>query len=455
LTPAGSPPEIPPVQHDPGAQEAPMADFARKHMRLIAELSKEAIIGDAAYDEYSKKGWFLYFWKEARAQSAFFSRSAQIVPFFNELFHLPVEWDKDPARLDANDDFENAANMLAYKNNVPAARRITALRPKKPFDDVLNDTLKALLLECLKVGFEKIPVRNVGGLGEVATPDLMFARHSLILDESHSYSVGWRGDTRSMVDLEKAGGFLSKAASDQKPASGAMSYAESINLRADWNPFKDPDIRSHYYYRKEQQDNCLHSVVSVTLDFVTASSFPKLEDLVGGWMKGQTIAPTATIDAPPDELKPHLCDVTIAGRKVKRLAAQNKLFLVVLFGGFFDTQKRQQSGSFPEVAVKQVPANNIVGVVSYIRVFHSLKESDGFTVIYDPMQSELPSRDKCKALSGDDAIGNRLWLQVYKQFSAVRNTMPFRACWTGTGGKKLENPLAITGSIKNAAGKYL
>jgi hypothetical protein len=432
-----------------------MPDFARKHIRLIAELPKEGIIGDEAYGEYSKKGWFLYFWKEARPQTAFYTASAKIMPFFNELFELPAEWDADPAALDGSSPFMNVANMLVYKDSVAADQRVKKLKPKKKFDDVSDGTLKTLLTECLRIGFEKIPVQSTTGLGNVSSPDLMFARHSLILDESHKYSVGWRGDSRSMKDLEQAGGFLSKAESDQVPPSGGMSYAESINLRTDWNPFKDPAVRAQYYYRKEQQDNCLHSVVSVTLDFVTASTFPKLEDLVGGWLKGKALDKSASVDAPPDELKPKLCDATIGGKQVKRIADQNTLFLVVLFGGFFDTQKRQQSGSFPEVAVKRIPANNIVGVLSYIRVFHTLNEADGFTVLWDPVKSQRPSREKCNAVAGDEKIGGLLWRDVRKQYDTVKHSMPFRACWTGTGGKKLENPLAITGYVKYPNGRFL
>ena len=243
----------------------------------------------------------------------------------------------------------------------------------------------------------------------------------------------------------------------------AHMCAEKINLREAWNPFSDPTIRAHYYYRREQQDNCLHTVVSVTLDFTTASTFPKLEDLIGSAMKGAALKPTDTVDNPPAALKPKLCSVrTGAGKPLQRYADKQQLYLVVLFGGFFDTQRKQAgekeiadaSGTFPEVAVKRIPANNILGCLSFVRVFHGLTEAEGFTAVFDEKGSLRPTIEACEGFAGDQRIARNLLRELTRQFNAIAGSMPFRACWTGTGGQRLPNPLRIV-SVQGADGSYL
>jgi len=438
-----------------------MPGFTRAHMKLISELPKEAMV-TPGYGEYSKEGWFLYFWKEARQAGGFLTKSADILPFFNELFQVPPEWVANP--ID-NAKFETGT-YLSYKPSVNPTDRVQTLTYASSWTAVSDTNLRRCLNACLAVGFEKVQATAVGlgNLTNLNSP-LAFARHSLILGHSHCYTIGWRGDSRSLGDLQRAGGFLPKADSDQPSPDlhDQRSYAEKINLRTHWHPFSDPITRSHYYYRREQQDNCLHTVVSVGLDFVTASTFPKVEDLIGSALGGRALGPSDTIDRPPLALVPRLCDVRIAGHTpVKRFADKQQLYLVVLFGGFFDTQRKQagdkeiadSQGTFPEVAVKRVPADNILACLSFVRVFHGLTEAEGFTAVFDAKGSKRPTIEGCQAFAGDFQIGRNLFRELTAAFDKITNSMPYRARWTGSGGEKLLGSLRIN-SVQSPSGAYL
>jgi len=438
--------------------------FEKKHMKLLTHLPKEKLVREG-WTEYSKDGWFLYFWKEARQQAGIESRTAEVLPFFNEMYEVPADW--DPQNL--GPDLELAGQFIFFKAGMSEAEVDEKLAPiklkyKSSWDGVSDANLLKCLKACLAAGFERIRAdTSVNPLGNVSDTNssLVFARHSLILDNDHSYSVGWRGDSRTMTELRDAGGFLSKADSDKKDPHTQLSYADKINLRAPWNPFSDPKVRCDYYYRKMQQDNCLHTVVSVTMDFVTAASFPKLEDLIGGLLGGRKLKASETVESPPAELKSKMCNVRVRGKDIVRFADSQQLYLVVLFGGFFDTQARQRGKntgdndkSFPEVAVKQIPVNGILGSVTFVRVFHGLTENEGFTALWNIGASKRPERDACIAFAGEENIGLSLWNELRKQYRATTNSMPLRARWTGSGGKKMADPLDVM-SVKTPDGKKL
>jgi len=438
-----------------------MPGFTRAHMKLIGELGKEALVRQG-YSEFSKEGWFLYFWKEARAQGGFIGKSAEILPFLNELYAVPPEWVANP--LDATRYV--AGTYLDYQPTVPANRRVQALTYASSWETVSDANLLRCLNACLGVGFERVraTTNDLGNLADLNSP-LAFTRHNMVLDRDHSYTVGWRGDGRRLSDLRTAGGFLPKADSDQPSPDphDQRSYAEKINLRQPWHPFSLPATRSHYYYRREQQDNCLHTVVSVTLDFITASTFPKLEDLVASAMSGQPLQPADTLDNPPPGLLPRLATVRSVGAKpVRRFADKQQLYLVVLFGGFFDTQRKQSGdqeideghGSFPEVAVKRIPANNILGCLSFVRVFHGLTEADGFTAVFDEKGSTRPTIERCEGFAGNQKLARNLLRELTRQFNAIATSMPYRACWTGTGGQRLPNPMRLL-SVVSANGSHV
>lgn len=425
-----------------------MANFERQHLHLCTHIEQTALI-EANYTEFSKQGWFLYFWKEARQTAGMEARAPQILAFFNDLFKLPKEWDRsDPGYL-----LDGAQPFSDYRGDVAAKDRVKRLEYKvgKTWDNVDDTILYNLLNACLQVGFERI--RTVKGgkeIGELSADNAFaFARHTLILDSDHEYTLGWRGDGRNLGQIGAAGGFLSKAQSEVKLQNG-QTYAESIGLREKWNPFSKPENRTDYYYRKMQQDNCLHTVVSVTLDFVTAATFPKLEDLLGSLLGGGTVGPNATIEGLPSDSRKKLSKVVTTSGEVYRYADRQQLYLVVLFGKFLDTQKRQkgdQQGesakSFPEVAVKKIPVNNIFGSLSFVRVFDGLQEDQGFTAYYDAAKSVWPTMDRCLAFAGDQAIARQLFPLVQDEFKKISSSMPFHARWTGTGGQKFGTPLKI------------
>ena len=411
-----------------------MADFVKKHLKLITESTREALIHED-YWEFSRQGWFLYFWKEARDQAGINGRAADVLPFFNELYVLPDEWDLSKPEC----QIEEQGPFYGYKGAVAIGQRVKVLayKPGKTWDNVDDNVLYRLLDACLKVGFERIRVVPQGNeLGEIATDSpLAFARHCLILDQAHQYSLGWRGDSRSLKDLSTAGGFKSKAQSD----NGGLpdSYAEKIQTRKPWHPFSRPENRSDYYFRKMQQDNCLHTVVSITLDFVTASTFPKVEDMLATLFNGHEIKPGDTVDGLAKPFKDKLCKVvTGTGKKEFRYADRQQLYLVLLFGHFFDTQKRQSGNPFPEVAVKQIPVKNILGSLSFVRVFNGLHEAEGFTAFYDAKNSKGPSMERIQAFAGEQSLARTLWPKLQEEWNKIVTSMPYHARWTGSGGQK-------------------
>lgn len=417
-----------------------MADFVRKHLKLLLETSREALIHDP-YEEFSKEGWFLYFWKEARDQDGIYRNSGEVLAFFNDLYELPKQWDlTGPAN-----QLEEPGPFYAYKGGVPEGERVKVLGYKdgKNWGNVDDQILFNLLNACLKVGFERIKVvPNGNELGEIqADSPLAFARHSLILGNDHHYTLGWRGDGRDLGQLKDAGGFINKAQSEVRAKGESESYAEKILARKPWNPFSKPENRCDYFYRKMQQDNCLHTAVSVTLDFVTASTFPKLEDMLGSLFGGYVIQPSATVEGLPDHLRNKLCRVvTGTGKKLFRYADRQQLYLVVLFGAFFDTQKRQASNPFPEVAVKRIPIRDILGSLSFVRVFDGLQESQGFTAHYDQAKSVWPTMERMIAFTGDWAIARSLWPTLHEEITKITTSMPFHARWTGSRGEIMGTP---------------
>jgi len=428
-----------------------MAVFVRKHLKLLLESDRDALIHEQ-YTEFSKQGWFLYFWKEARDQTAFIGKSPAILAFFNELFEVPKEW--DPADKDCQ--LEDQGPSYGYK---PKATPVKTLEYKqgKTWDNVDDQILYNLLFACLQAGFEKIKVvPNGNELGELAADSpLAFARHTLILDRDNEYTLGWRGDSRDIGQIGAAGGFISKAESETKGQGEAESYAERIQTRKPWHPFSKKENRTDYYFRKMQQDNCLHTVVSVTLDFVTASTFPKLEDMLGALFGGHAINSGDEINGLSDMLRNKLCRVVIDGKTTYRYADRQQLYLVVLFGKFFDTQKRQSGNPFPEAAVKQIPVKNILGSLSFVRVFDGLHESEGFTAFWDQAKTVEPTLDRVTAFAGDKTIAETLLVKLKQEFTKITSSMPFHARWTGSGGQKIGVALNVSQVTKQDGTRLL
>lgn len=254
--------------------------------------------------------------------------------------------------------------------------------------------------------------------------------------------LGWRGDSRKYEDIETAGGLYCKAESE--------IYAKPRHMRTTWHPFADKNVRSYMYYRKQQKDNCLHTVVSVSIlkedndyeqRFKINACFPQLEELTDT-SRSQTTAVEVEKNSTRENVDLFVDSVT--------------LYLCKFPEGddYFDTQKFQQEFSgdtkgFPEIGVREIPAKNIVAYVKYVRVHHGTTNGEGFTAIPVLDQSALKedsglfkfaphwlSQDKEQEKKHDPSNAYRAFVKACSSFSAAWKSDGF-----GKAGK-------VIGSVK-------
>lgn len=160
------------------------------------------------------------------------------------------------------------------------------------------------------------------------------------------FGYGFRGDNREPADLMAAGGFTTKA------DSNATAWRETQGLNAEWNPFRYQDelpgqIQSNNpgsgpapragYFRRDDKDNDLTTIISVTPNFVDATKFPFIEEYTGGSQLDQGV----------------------------RISETNVYLILVEEG--FDTKTAQGSNAFPEIATRTVPWQNVVARYRIVR----------------------------------------------------------------------------------------
>ena len=426
--------------------------FAEKHIDLLRHLSAETIIGPGEPDKWSKPFWFRYFWQEARSQKAKFLQNWRpIIAFFDAAFQLPAIWnDQDPGFR--RELFTDSAGLLTPKSEQAL---VTSLTPKSPpvWGTIADGTLRAVLMALMESGFTRVAVSNLGP-NKIRDTSLTFSANSHHIQAdggTYYFDIGWRGDGRRLDEITQAGGFVNRAESEYQ------GFAKQCGLREDWNPFNDTSVRADYWFREGQGDNCLHATVSVALQFQTAATFPLIESNLAH-LQGRPFPTThqAAFQAstPSGPLMEIGVEVENKTQYIYRYADRQQLYMLILDTECFDTRKKQAE-KFPEVGVKNVPANRVMACISFVRVFHGTTDDEGLTVLYDAKGSTAPTEDRCVAACGDRQLGVLLYRRVLKAYSDTCASMPFGTKWTPSGAstgmmaprlrvdKKLANVLTV------------
>ncbi|CDH44043.1 MAG: hypothetical protein IPL59_11595 [Candidatus Competibacteraceae bacterium] len=402
-----------------------MAAFEKVHLPFIRKIPLSKIVPNNN-SETNHQGWFSYFWSEAYIWEADFLKHGEpVIALFTALFDLPKEW--EPPAV--------GGWTQAKLKDAEQATGAIQLNRKREWNTVSNEILFNALLALLTIGFRRIPIsRN----STIATDDtsLEMAKYLKKFDHSKKVQLGWRGDMRKLADLINGGGFICKA------ESIANNYAASINMRQPWHPFSKLSIRCDMWYRRVSADNCKQTVISVTTDFKTASVFPQVSELhifPGVEMK-QDIAQLVR-DGKVDRTK--LCEVTVqrasGERKVLlRAADQAQIFLCLLNGTYFDTKEAQEKFSeavaFNELAMREVPADDILASITYVRIHHGTSNGEGYTAIYDPAVSIEVRADLFQRKTAPHCTGPQLYQAGLMEYERAKQT--FTAAWSEEGASR-------------------
>ncbi|MFY0579734.1 hypothetical protein ACN28S_40705 [Cystobacter fuscus] len=154
-----------------------------------------------------------------------------------------------------------------------------------------------------------------------------------------------------------------------------------------WNPWSHEWHRRYMYFRPRANDNCLLTCSSFcpsTLEadaFKVTTCFPKISGF-SAQKKRDLLKPVKFMET-----------ARIGGVNVRQERTRNCLvdvsrsFLVCIRKGemYFDTNAAQNviapDSGYPEMALRKIPATNILGCVTYVRVFHGEDEDSGYTAI--------------------------------------------------------------------------
>lgn len=332
--------------------------------------------------EFSPEGWFLYFWREAKANIG--RVAGQDRPALNQMTATFFVRDNDRIKV------------------APAVRRNQAADAGPDFDAWLARDPQnvrdfgAWLKILLKAGFQpfladKAEFKQQRTQGSNPSGELAAVENLALAKEFVSTPFTWRADTRPLSSLRGEGGFNTKA--DQN-----KDWSATHNLRAPWNPFSDPEINKHYWFRRASNDNCKYSVVSVGIesDWRKVISFPRLCDL-HEWPADLFARGSGSLQpfdklSPVDQKKvsdwykwgwmlPALCliDGKTPSRPVLLPAVRTNLYLLILGGVVLNTNKVQGKEGFPEVGVKSLSLRNIYGAIEVVRFYHGGDDPHGYT----------------------------------------------------------------------------
>jgi hypothetical protein len=418
------------------------------HYSLIERLKKSQIVG-ATPKVNGKAFWFAYFWEECGEKDFLQPVKDQVARMFDGLFALPPQWDSTQPSCAFTITPRGTISWKPRKNaasvDLPANTSLTLLTPNA-WDGIADLDLLAVLNQLLHSGF--IRVKGTAG---TQSPDsgLDVFRSALVGDIGGvHYKLGWRGDSRSVRQITDSGGLINKADSD--------GYAESVNLRKPWHPFSKVENRADYFYRKNKEDNCLATIVSISTSFMTASVFPLLNaDFIsdlplalpqqGDDFKLMSEAHRRILHLVKDN----------AGHNVVRVADSQQLYLVAVGENYFDTQqaqiRRQGEGqAFPEFAVKSVPETGVLGCVKFVRVHHGLHEHGGLTVLPDRKRSIEPTLDGCRRFCQNQAVARVMYPVVLQMYQDALNAMPFHVKWL-PNGHAVVPPLQDDGGVPMGA----
>jgi hypothetical protein len=360
----------------------------------------------SSLDQANPGYWFNYFWKEAKeAAKSDSGIQARLLDVFNWLFEkegevrVNVKIDTSELGRDyadqrrGNPDYEVTAAGEVFKKESRNKYRL-----KESWEDLARtkpNELKAQLQTLLEIGFIRMPATR-GKHAEMTSDDTRDAQMIDVLQGKISeftrrqkkgptpdqieVGIGWRGDSRAFDTIRQEDGFFRKC----DPSKG---YAPGHGLTAAWNPLSDPQNQEFFWFRKNQNDNCLFTVISVGEheDYRAFLPFPKFQD------QGSP--------------RPFPVWVRIDGKDNYTLTLpgyDNWLYLCIYSGVVLDTQGLQlrevlpgernaKAGSFPERGQRKIKMKNIFGGLRFVKFFHDPSDNEGLTAVLDYRTIRLTS----------------------------------------------------------------
>jgi hypothetical protein len=351
-------------------------------------------------DEFNRSGWFQYYYSEASAVK-------------NEM--------PGPQKT----LLETITNVFFYTQSKSGQPGTYGM--KLPFDSVPDDLFRGVLYELMTMGFKKIPAHRkqaiagnsldvalVGKLLWAGNPDKVQGSEVKVIP----VECKWRGDSRPYHEVRDANGFTTKAASD--------AYAIAKNLSANWHPMSTDLGRAWLWFRKNQKDNCLYSVVSVgkTSDWKTYLAYPliKLSGGVVNKMRGY-LGTRKVKCIPAGGGAAVLLDLPVS---------ETYLYLFVVAGLALDTGAMQGKSEYPEIGVGKIPLKNVFGTIRFVRVHlgdvDTVTDDDG--VICMPsgvtLNDDTPTSIQC-------SYGQVFWDKMNMQFKKASEKGYTAIKWSPSG----------------------
>jgi hypothetical protein len=251
----------------------------------------------------------------------------------------------------------------------------TTYRPCAEFATMSNEQKQRVLASLLVYGFKRVPLpgtvtartgasRTVNA-GEIFATKMEYLRRGV----PNTVHLGFRADGRTYKQLIAQGGFRARA------RSRGQDVHSNYGLNEPWNPFSLHVYANSLFLRKgENKDNCLHTVVSVGLEFAELLPYPLLSDAsLFRWAK-KPFKEWTTADE--QQARQHRYAVRTvhktSGGPIDHLESEVRIFVLRMgSASAFSTQAWQKKvgvpNPFPEAAVNEVSADDILAEVEVTR----------------------------------------------------------------------------------------
>lgn len=369
------------------------------------------LLGPGRYDDdrpVSPIAWFLYFQQQVLHSEP--GPDLQPVADLLEEFANPIgEWDTVPrhgggvrlsnvraARLKFG---AGAAARFPWQGAISNYIRDGGRQypPRPRFMDLMHDALLAVM----RRGIVPVALCNLDGriIGNAATQMINSngqppSAHVNWGPEQNKYNLILNCVKTANADIVGFRGIGADVTVQRvlRQWRGLSCWADTANGRERhnmddrfWNPLSYAWHRRYMYFRPRANDNCLLTCSSFcpsTLEpdaFKVTTCFPK----ISGFSAQKKLDLTKQVR--------FMETSRIAGVPVRQertrdcIVDVSRSFLVCIRRGemYFDTNAAQNiiaaNSGYPEMALRKIPAANILGCVTYVRVFHGDDEDSGYT----------------------------------------------------------------------------
>ncbi|MEM6971544.1 MAG: hypothetical protein AAF577_01965 [Pseudomonadota bacterium] len=262
--------------------------------------------------------------------------------------------------------------------------------------------------------------------------------------------VGWRCETRPLHMVRAHGG--------NKRQIDVDAIASGMNMDAAWHPFSDPAIKKFMWFRLANTDNDYYTVISVAENFRTAASFPLIDERRVYTFPNKDVSRWTQQEAERHRRNLALVEIT-GGEKRMMLASETYAYLYGITGLFLRTNaagKNYSGGvseAFPEIGVKEIPLDAIVGCLPLLRIHHGPSDktagtqsrNDGFTVFVQKATAALTTSD----MQMLHRFGKTAYAKLISEYNTTLAAKPLASCWAGSGFKDPGTPVSVARVIEH------